>query len=189
MLNLFKLDEAQVSQLYAQKMKRDFPPSELKTLDAILKMMRRDEYDVFMACSRDVAVAYALLFRPKNGSIALLDYLAVEPQCRAQGIGTVLLEKLRQYYASETEALLIECERPKAAPDETEARNRIRFYEKSGAQITDVRIYLFGVEYSLLVLPCRSMVMSRDWAWQILDLYRQMLPETLFKENVRLIRG
>lgn len=189
MLTLSILNEAQVGALYDEKMKRDFPPSELKTLNAIIHMMRRGEYDVLGASRGSEMVAYALMYRPKDGDIALLDYLAVEPQFRNQGIGTELLRKLRDYYAPESEALLIECERPKAAPDEAEARKRIRFYQRAGAQMTTVRVWLFDVEYSIMLLPCREQAPQRDWACQILEMYRQMLPENLFSENVRLIRS
>jgi len=55
--------------------------------------------------------------------------------------------------------------------------------------MTTVRVWLFDVEYSIMILPCRERVPQRDWAYQILEMYRQMLPESLFKENVRLIRS
>ena len=189
MLTLSALDETQTGVLYAEKMTRDFPPSELKSLNAIVNMMRRGEYDVFSAERDGEAAAYALLYRSKDGCIVLLDYLAVEPKLREQGIGTQLLQALREHYAHSAEVLMIECERPKAAPDEKEARRRIRFYQNAGASMTDVRVWLFDVEYSIMVLPCRANVSPRDWAWQILELYRQMLPESLFRQNVRLIRG
>lgn len=190
MLKLMRMNEEQTERLYESRMKRDFPPSELKTLQAILLMMRRDEYDVFSAERDGRQAAYALLYHPKDGQVVLLDYLAVEPELREQGIGTQFLMRLKECYAQGTDVLLIECERPKAAPDEAEARKRIRFYQYVGAQDTSVRVWLFGVEYSILVLPCKgSMAKEMDWASQILELYRRMLPPELFKENVRLIRA
>ena len=85
---------------------------------------------------------------------------------------------------------MIECERPKAAPDEEEARRRIRFYQDADAVLTSVRIWLFDVEYSILVMPTAGSHISSDksWAREMLDLYRQMLPDELFVRNVRLIR-
>jgi len=189
MLKLTRMNEEQTGRLYDSCMKRDFPPSELKTLQAILSMMRRDEYDVFSAERDGRQAAYALLYHPKDGQVVLLDYLAVEPELRERGIGTQVLLQLKEYYTRGTDVLLIECERPKAAPDEAEARKRIRFYQYVGARDTSVRVWLFGVEYSILVLPCRENSAERDWALQILELYRGMLPPELFRENVRLIRA
>ena len=189
MLKLSAACEKHAEALYREKMMRDFPPSELKTLNAIVHMMRRGEYDVFCARQDEADAAYALLYHPKDSRVVLLDYLAVEPLKRGMGIGTELLHQLQAHYEQKADVMLIECERPKAAPDEELARKRIRFYQKAGAQMTDVRVWLFGVEYSIMVLPCGGEAQPRDWAWQILELYKQILPEALFKENVRLIRG
>ncbi len=189
MLNLKVLNEAEIAALYENSMRRDFPPSELKSLSAILSMLRRDSYDVLGAYDETCMLAYALMYRPKEGRLVLLDYLAVEPESRNKGIGSAFLRRLKEYYRKTADVLLIECERPKTAPDEMEARKRIRFYTQSGARLTSVRILLFGVEYSILALPCADVLDERDWAEQMLMLYRQMLPEDLYKQNVRLIRG
>lgn len=190
MLILKTMDDAQVGVLYETCMRRDFPPSELKSLSAILKMKRRGLYDVLGAYMADgTLAAYALLYHPASERVALLDYLAVEPAFRHAGVGSMLLAQLRAHYADAADVLLIECERPKAAPDETLARERIRFYTQAGAQLTSVRIWLFDVEYSILVLPCGERIPACDWAEQMLSLYRQMLPKALFEQNVRLIRA
>ena len=60
----------------------------------------------------------------------------------------------------------------------------------AGAQMTNVRVWLFEVEYSILVLPCREgEIDGQDWAGEILGLYRQMLTPQGYARNVRLIRG
>lgn len=189
MLILRSLDESQIRLLYDRQMRRDFPPSELKTLASILALKRAGAYDVLGAYQGDALAAYALLYRPHEGRIALLDYLAVEPALRKHGLGSELLACLRRHYVQSFDALMIECERPKAAPDEAEARERIRFYMQAGAQMTSVRIWLFEVEYSILVLPCGGQIPAQDWAQQMLSIYRQMLPRELYENNVRLIRG
>lgn len=134
-------------------------------------------------------MAYALCYHPKGERIILLDYLAVEVELRGRGIGTMLLDALRAYYADCADTMMIECERPKSAPDERMARRRIRFYTQAGAQLTNVRIWLFEVEYSVLVLPCGQETVVRDWAQQMLSMYRQMLSPSVYVRNVRLIRG
>lgn len=190
MLTLRRLGEEEIRKLHAEQMRRDFPPSELKGVNAILNLCQRGEYDVLAANENDTLVAYALVYRPAIGRTFLLDYLAVEPHHRGMGKGCLLLETLKTYYAADADCLMIECERPKTAPDEAEARRRIRFYQKAGAQLTDVRIWLFDVEYSILMLPCsRIKCEALDWAVQMMGLYRRMLPDDLFRENVRLIRG
>ena len=124
------------------------------------------------------------------GRNLLLDYLAIEPEIRNRGYGHRLLETLKVWYAERADCLMIECERPKAAPDEAEARRRIRFYQEASAVLTSVRIWLFDVEYSILVMPTFGSAFSAEnnWAREMIDLYRQMLPEDLFVQNVHLIR-
>lgn len=189
MLILKALDEAKIRMLYAEKMRQDFPPSELKHLSAILSMRKKGVYDVLGAYMGEKLAAYALMYRDDAARVVLLDYLAVDKPLRGQGVGSELLAQLKAYYAQSSDVLLIECERPKAAPDETEARKRIAFYTKAGAELTQVRIWLFEVEYSILVLPCKEEIPPRDWAQQMLSLYRQMLPSDLYERNVRLIRS
>ncbi|MDO5300171.1 MAG: GNAT family N-acetyltransferase [Clostridia bacterium] len=189
MLTLRPFDETRTRLLYAHQMRRDFPPSELKELHTILNMQRAGRYDVLGAYDGGMMVAYALVYRPEEGGTLLLDYLAVEERARGRGYGTALLSALRAHYAASADVLLIECERPKAAPDEAQARKRIRFYVQAGAQLTNVRIWLFEVEYSILVLPCTGDLPAQDWAKRMLSLYRQMLPPAMYERNVRLIRG
>lgn len=189
MLTLKAMNDSQTRLLYEFQMKRDFPPSELKSLSAILKMKAEGKYDVLGAYYEGSLVAYALCYRPVGERVLLLDYLGVEPNMRRRGIGTALLDDLRAHYAQQVDTILIECERPKTAPNEQEARERIRFYTQSGAELTNVRIWLFEVEYSILTLQCRNDAIARDWAKQMLSLYKQMLTPALYERNVRLIRS
>lgn len=189
MLTLRDLGDAQTRLLYEHQMRRDFPPSELKPLSSIFAMRARGEYDVLGAFEDGVLAAYALVYRPIQGRIHLLDYFAVEPALRGRGKGTALLQLLRRHYRQSADALMIECERPKAAPDEAGARKRIRFYTQADAQLTPVRIWLFEVEYSILVLPCGEEMPRGDWVGQMLGLYRQMLAPEAYARNVRLIRA
>lgn len=191
MLTLRLMDEAEIRILYNFQMTRDFPPSELKGLSAILSLRERGEYDVIEARENGRFIAYALVYKPKAGRVLLLDYLAVEQEIRGRGYGHQLLEDLKAYYAQDADCLMIECERPKASPDVQEARRRIRFYQHADAVLTNVRVWLFDVEYSILVLPCigYDVPKEKNWAQEILGMYQQMLPKQLYERNVRLLRA
>ena len=188
MQELRRMDESEIRQLYSRSLVRDFPADELKSLSAILSLYHRGEYDVLGAYESEAMVAYALVFRPTDDSVALLDYLAVEPEYRSRGVGSELLGNLRIHYAATAEALMIECERPQTAPDQSQARKRIEFYTRAGAVLTEVCIWLFGVEYSILFIPCGHSTPAFDCAKRMLGLYRQMLPEELYVSNVKLIK-
>ena len=191
MLTLRLMNDAEIRLLYTFQMTRDFPPSELKSLTAIMNLRERGEYDVLEARENGRFIAYALVYTPHQGRVLLLDYLAVEPEIRCRGYGHQLLESLKAYYAEKADCILIECERPKSSPDIEEARRRIRFYQHADAVLTNVRVWLFEVEYSILVMACDKCGLDakRNWADEILNIYRQMLPQSLYDRNVRLIRA
>ena len=92
MLELLTMTEAEIHLLYANALSRDFPPSELKSLSAILTMYHKGLYDVLGAYQNNQLVGYALLYCPHDDQFVLLDYMAVEPAFRNQGIGTMLLQ-------------------------------------------------------------------------------------------------
>ena len=96
MLTLRVMSEAEIRILYTFHMTRDFPPSELKSLTAILNLCERNEYDVLEARENGSFIAYALVYRPQSGRILLLDYLAVEPEIRCRGYGHQLPHRHRE---------------------------------------------------------------------------------------------
>ena len=75
MLTLRPLTDTQTRLLYGHQMRRDFPESELKPLDSVLRMKRAGVYDVLGAHDGGTMIAYALVYRPRQGRVLLLDYL------------------------------------------------------------------------------------------------------------------
>ena len=61
MLTLRALDEVRIRLLYAHQMRRDFPESELKSLESILALRLRGEYEVLAADDDGMFVAYAMI--------------------------------------------------------------------------------------------------------------------------------
>lgn len=173
-LALRAMGEEELRAVYRVCMRRDFPKSELKPLRAILRMRREGVYDALGAYDQGERVAYALIYRGQDSRAALLDYFAVEPAWRGHGAGGDCIALLRAHYAGTRDALLIECELPEAAPDEAQASARLRFYERTGARLTDLAATLFGVEFRILCLPCRDGAQV-DCERELDALYRQML--------------
>ena len=152
MLTLRALPQEAIPRVYAL-MRRDFPQSELKPLDTLMRLVRKGVYDALGAYDGETLCGYAMLFRRRGGRMPLLDYLAVSPERRGQGVGGAMLGLLRARY-HDADALLIECERAQDAPDADAARRRLRFYARAGALQTGLRATLFGVEFVILCLPC-----------------------------------
>ena len=74
MLTLSILNEEQTCCLYEERMRKDFPPSELKHLSSILTMVKKGVYDVIGAYNEQgYLTAYALLYAPADEGAVLLD--------------------------------------------------------------------------------------------------------------------
>ena len=188
MLTLRQLGEAKLCEVYRERMRRDFPESELKPLEMMLRMLRAGVYDALGVFDGDELAAYALVYRRAGGRVPLLDYLAVEPSRRGHGAGSATLELLKAHYHASADALFIECEQPDAAPDPAGAQARIRFYRHSGARLTDLSVTLFGVDFRILYLPLREGLGTFDCEGELLALYKDMLAPSVFKRCVQLGR-
>ena len=189
MLTLRQLDEAQLCEVYRERMRRDFPDSELKPLEMMLRMLRAGVYDALGVFDGDELVAYALVYRRAGGRVPLLDYLAVEPSRRGQGAGSATIELLKAHYRASADALFIECEQPDVAPDTAGAQARIRFYRHSGAKLTDLNVTLFGVDFRILCLPLHEEMGAFDCEGELIALYKDMLAPSVFEQNVQLRRA
>lgn len=103
-----------------------FPVHELLPAPVILSR------PTLLARRADLPLAgFATTFELSLG-VVLLEYLAVAPEARSQGIGTALVSHL----AART-PLLIECDPPTTPPHPAfgDPRRRLRFYERLGARL------------------------------------------------------
>lgn len=87
--------------------------------------------------------------------IVLLDYLAVSPACRGQGIGSEILSLLDERYGGKR--ILLEIEDPEEPCDNPkERRSRKAFYLRNGMTVQDYKVWLFGIK--MLILTNQSTV-------------------------------
>ena len=76
------LDAAALRRVYREHVKADFPPAERKPRAMIEAQVRTGQYDTLCLFRGEELLAYAFLWRDKEGRCVLLDYLAV---CRGAG--------------------------------------------------------------------------------------------------------
>ena len=146
------LDAAALRRVYRDHVKADFPPAERKPLAMIEAQVRTGQYDTLGLFRGEEMLAYAFLWRDKEGRCVLLDYLAVCRGGRGQGTGSAFLEQLKDHYGG-LDGLLVEAEaEDPQAGEEANAlrRRRIGFYRRCGFRMLDYRARLFGVTYSML---------------------------------------
>jgi len=128
-----------------------FPRCERKPFRMIVSMWRRGKTDVWCCEWRGRFAGFATTINDEQ--LILLDYLAIARELRGRGIGSQMLDALKQAYAGK--GLFVEIESPfEDAQDAKERRQRKRFYEANGMQPVGVMAGVFGVKMELLCWNC-----------------------------------
>ena len=113
----------QLRTVYDRDLKEAFPPEELKALRSIEQIWAEGWYRPWCLFDGDSIVGEAFLWLGHPGW-ALLDYLCVSAGSRNSGLGSVLLQKLRE--AEADTVIFGESEAPEGAPDPELAERRLR---------------------------------------------------------------
>lgn len=178
-------DRREVRALYRRRVSQDFPSSERQPIRTFTKMAQASNCDLNLYLLDGQAVGYAMLYE-KNGYV-LLNYFAVYPELRGQGIGRALLQEIAQAYADK-QAIYMEVEHTAYALDEADAtvrQKRIHFYQACGYHLLEeLDVVLFGEHYYLMILPLHNQVVDDAVVYQTLwDTYRDLmrLPEIVQK--------
>ena len=148
-----KLTADELTRVYLDEMRRDFPPSELKPLSMILNSEAVGMAHTWGVFEGETLVSYLLMVRPMGCEVSQLDYFSVLPAYRSTGIGAKLLAALPAHEEG-AKAILIEAECPDKAEDETMAVRRLGFYARCGARDTGLTEHLFDAWFRILVLDC-----------------------------------
>lgn len=129
-----------------------FPRSEKKPFGMILRGRKKGNYEVLAVEGEDGGFQ-GLAVTMRWGELVLLDYFAVEPQCRGTGVGSRALSALQERYRGKK--FLLEIESTVGVEDREDARNRRKaFYLRNGMESMDFLVNLFGVEMELMTCGC-----------------------------------
>lgn len=125
-----------------------FPENEKKPWQLMLDKRREGYYDIYAITDGRDFLGEALTVSYRD--IVLLDYLAVSPEQRGNGIGTKTLGLLFEKYPDKR--LILEIESTFAdALNPAQRKSRKSFYLRAGMKALDYRVMLFGVEMELLI--------------------------------------
>jgi GNAT superfamily N-acetyltransferase len=160
----------QLERLYASA----FPASERKPASFLRTAAGREDYSLLALISGDRADGLALVYRSPGSAFALLEYMAVAPGRRGEGLGRRLFTAVAG--RNPGRALLVEVE--SANDRDPDSRRRIAFYRDLGCR------ELRGVDYvmpkvssaapppmSLLACGCAAVTADslRAWLEEIMD--------------------
>ena len=170
--------------IYFCDLQRDFPADEIKPWAAIRRSMKRGAYRCLGLYREDHLLGYAFFLL--HQSSALLDYFAILPDFRGQGLGSRFLAKMPEYLDGNP-CILAEAEAPDAAADETEKEirsKRLQFYLKNGLRDTGLRPLVFGVRFAVLWFPNTSVPPQEEAQTVYSSLYRSFLPQSVFQNQL-----
>ena len=183
-----KLNEKELTRVYLDEMRRDFPPTELKPLSMILNSEADGTAHTWGVFDGETLAAYLLMVRPAGSRVSQLDYFAVLPEYRAAGLGAQLLADLPQHERG-AQAILIEAECPEEADDEAMAVRRLGFYARCGAVDTGWTEHLFDAWFRVLVLPAEGETLDAETAnKELADCYSRVMGADKWRRYVRLYR-
>ena len=127
--------------------RRSFPRAERKPFLTILKKYRANSTDIWCIRRDDRFLGFAATMNSPR--LVMLDYLAVSPGLRGQGIGSAALKDLMHRYADRE--FILEIESPyEPGPDQTLRQSRKRFYVNCGMIPLHIMAEVFGVKMELL---------------------------------------
>lgn len=179
----------ELTDVYLNEMRRDFPAGELKPLSMILTSEAERLAHTWGIFDGQKLVSYLLMVRPQDARVSQLDYFAVLPEYRASGVGAQLLAELPEHEAG-ADAIIIEAECPDKAEDEAMAVRRLGFYARCGARDTGFTEHLFDAWFRILVLPCpgRPELSDQDAVDSLVGCYRSTISETQWRKYVQFYR-
>ena len=137
----------QLRMVYDRDLRTSFPSAELKPLKNIEEMWADGQYRPWCLFDGNDIAGEAFLWLGHPGW-ALLDHLCVASHRRNGGLGSVILEKLRE--PERGTVIFGESEIPSYAPDPAMAERRLGFYARSGARTAAYETEMFGVPYKTL---------------------------------------
>ena len=180
-----KLNEKELTQVYLDEMRRDFPPTELKPLSMILNSEADGTAHTWGVFDGETLAAYLLMVRPAGSRVSQLDYFAVLPEYRSAGLGAQLLADLPQHERG-AQAILIEAE--------CRIRRRTKLWLCGGWLLLPVRArdtgfteHLFDAWFRILVLDCpgAGTFADRQAVDALVDCYRRTISETEWQKYVQ----
>ncbi len=187
MAELRLLTARQLRQVYRERVRSDFPPSERRPLASMERLRAAGVYDTWGMYEGEELLAYAFLWRSEAYGAALLDYLAVCREGRGRGTGTLALSLLQARYGDCSLLVEAEAQEEGVPPEENALRaRRLSFYERSGFRRLDYQTRIFGVQYAMLVWPEEDAAEPERLQDAHRGLYRGQLPNPLFRRVIHI---
>ena len=163
--------------IYKEYMESDFSDDELPKYEHFVELIEDEKEIPYVYMEEDVIKAYIVCIE-KNGYI-LISHLAVLKKYRGQGIGTKLLEEIKEFYKKE-KAIILESEAEDSADEKRDLQTIIRrqkFYERCGfIPYNNLDYELTKVKYLIFVYNLQdSTLTNQELKNVIIESYKDIL--------------
>jgi GNAT superfamily N-acetyltransferase len=111
------------------------PATERHPLGTIKTRIQSGKEKLYIGSVEGKVVLMALLYPLEELQFVLLDYMAVKPEYRKQGLGSEFLKNIYNITGLKNRLFLLEVEDPKTGADQQTRQRRVYFYRKNGAKI------------------------------------------------------
>lgn len=163
-MELRELSKKKIEDIYNSYMQQDFPADEMKPFAVIDRLYDNGCYFGYGLYEEDILRAYALFVKSPEGSVKVLDYLAVVSDKRGSGYGGKCLAFIKELLNQDA-GIILEVEDPGKTenPKEIEIRERrIRFYTNNNVIMSKVKATAAGVDYRIMYMPCSRMLSDEE---------------------------
>lgn len=161
-----------------------FPAIERKPFPLLLERQEQGTVEILIIVAREEALErpVGLAICAFGGDLVLLDYFAMDPGTRGQGMGGEALKLLQNRYGRGGKRFFLEIEPPDPAAENNSQRiRRKRFYERHGFEDAGLRVWVAGAELDGMTDHCRLSFSEYQ------DLYEAAFgPGTVSRLNIRL---
>ena len=150
-------------------MQKQFPLCEMKSREAVLRLLKCGRYHLLIAFDDKMPVGYLIVYLDSRSHALWLDYFAVFKPFHGKGYGSHLLPLLKKNY-SQMRGCYLEVEKPEM--HKIDSIRRVRFYRRNGARRLDLD-YLYP--YAGGVFPMHLFFLPFDMLSE-----KMLTPEVVF---------
>ena len=166
-----------------------FPEDERKPLELLQSSYEKHYTRIIEILYKNEIIGFMILNKVKDKGYAVLDYLAILPQCRNNKFGTKALQILLEQ-ERENSGIFIEIEKVglgKNIEENLLREKRKNFYEKIGFKKLNFDLFLFDVIYTPYLFSNikddESMIID-----EILNIYESISGKERIKQNCKIIK-
>lgn len=181
-----KLDIEEAKKLYRDYIDEDFPDDERPNYNHYVKLLESEEFIPYSYEEENKMKAYIICI--EKGDNVLISHLAVLKEYRGQGIGTKLLEEIKNFY-KDKQAVILESEAEEQAENKKALeiiKRRQKFYKKCGfTSYPNLDYELSGVKYLIFAY---SNLENKIEDGKLIEIIKELYKEILSNEKSLVIK-